>query len=178
MNGPFAATASRGGRRLHHSTPINPRRFSRLAGRDLLGCARARARRRPLLPSCIGWPTRRRLAMDADSRSRARTGSWPIGQSFHAYGRVTGCATRPFSAAGQHLQTRALHRHPVATPGRLLDLINQGFRIWPSRDLRAGRGRPDAGHGFIPTFAASSAACPHAGNAAVLRDHAGDDRRT
>ncbi|HEV7381393.1 MAG TPA: DEAD/DEAH box helicase [Dyadobacter sp.] len=54
-----------------------------------------------------------------------------IGDSFSAYGRHTDVKhTVIFGGVGQKPQTDALHRGVdilIATPGRLLDLINQGF---------------------------------------------------
>lgn len=54
-----------------------------------------------------------------------------IGESFQAYGRHTGLtSTVIFGGVSQHAQTNALKNGVdilVATPGRLLDLINQGF---------------------------------------------------
>lgn len=54
-----------------------------------------------------------------------------IGDSFNAYGRYTGLTnTVIFGGVNQHSQTIALQRGVdivIATPGRLLDLMNQGF---------------------------------------------------
>lgn len=54
-----------------------------------------------------------------------------IGESFTAYGKYTGVRhTVIFGGVGQKPQTDALERGVdvlIATPGRLLDLINQGF---------------------------------------------------
>ncbi|MCK5685450.1 DEAD/DEAH box helicase [bacterium] len=54
-----------------------------------------------------------------------------IGESFDAYGRHTGLtSTVIFGGVNQNPQTKALRRGVdivVATPGRLLDLMNQGF---------------------------------------------------
>ena len=54
-----------------------------------------------------------------------------IGESFKAYGRHTGLSsTVVFGGVNQNQQTNALQRGVdilVATPGRLLDLMNQGF---------------------------------------------------
>lgn len=54
-----------------------------------------------------------------------------IGESFTAYGKYTGVKhTVIFGGVGQKPQTDALQRGVdvlIATPGRLLDLINQGF---------------------------------------------------
>ncbi|MCA6074973.1 DEAD/DEAH box helicase [Fulvivirga sedimenti] len=54
-----------------------------------------------------------------------------IGESFTAYGRHTDVRnTVIFGGVKQGNQTNALQRHPevlIATPGRLLDLMNQGY---------------------------------------------------
>ncbi|MEZ4672115.1 MAG: DEAD/DEAH box helicase [Anaerolineae bacterium] len=54
-----------------------------------------------------------------------------IGDSFRAYGRHTHIkATVIFGGVGQNPQVEALRRHPevlVAAPGRLLDLMGQGY---------------------------------------------------
>jgi ATP-dependent RNA helicase RhlE len=54
-----------------------------------------------------------------------------IGESFHTYGRYTSLrCLAVFGGVGQHPQTKALRNGVdilVATPGRLLDLMDQGF---------------------------------------------------
>jgi ATP-dependent RNA helicase RhlE len=54
-----------------------------------------------------------------------------IGESFEAYGKYTGLShTVIFGGVSQHAQTQQLKRGIdilIATPGRLLDLMNQGF---------------------------------------------------
>ncbi|MEI6815614.1 MAG: DEAD/DEAH box helicase [Bacteroidota bacterium] len=54
-----------------------------------------------------------------------------IGESFHAYGKHTGLKhTVIFGGVSQHAQTQILHQGVdilIATPGRLLDLMNQKF---------------------------------------------------
>ena len=61
-----------------------------------------------------------------------------IGESFTAYGKYTGVRhTVIFGGVGQKPQTDALERGVdvlIATPGRLLDLINQGFISLKSLD--------------------------------------------
>lgn len=109
-----------------------------LAGRDLLGCAqtgtgktaafaipviqnlylsREEERKRKLISTLVLTPTRE-LAIQ-------------IGESFAAYGRHTGLKhTVVFGGVSQHPQTNALKYGIdilIATPGRLLDLMNQGF---------------------------------------------------
>ena len=114
-----------------------------LAGRDLLGCAQTgtgktaafalpilqrmarpdgpQNRRSPIRVLVLG-PTRELVAQIADS--------------FQTYGRNSGLRqTVVFGGVSQHPQTRALQKGVdilIATPGRLLDLMNQGFV-----DLRA-----------------------------------------
>jgi ATP-dependent RNA helicase RhlE len=114
-----------------------------LSGKDLLGCAQtgtgktaafsipilqniylntpsdhqSRRRRKPGLKALIVTPTRE-LAIQ-------------IGESLTDYGRFTGIRnTVIFGGVKQGAQTQALQRGTdilVATPGRLLDLISQGF---------------------------------------------------
>jgi len=108
-----------------------------LQGKDLLGCAQTgtgktaafaipilqllsaahKHDRKKKIRSLIVTPTRE-LAIQ-------------IGESFRAYGRHTGITyTVVFGGVGQAPQTNALQRGVdvlVATPGRLLDLMNQGF---------------------------------------------------
>jgi ATP-dependent RNA helicase RhlE len=120
-------------------TPIQEQAIpSLLEGKDLLGCAqtgtgktaafaipiiqllynqREKDRKRKLISSLILTPTRE-LAIQ-------------IGESFAAYGRYTGLKHAViFGGVSQHAQTNALHHGLdilIATPGRLLDLMNQGF---------------------------------------------------
>jgi len=110
-----------------------------LAGRDLVGTAQTgtgktaafalpilhrlvtvqspQASRRPMIRALVLSPTRE-LACQ-------------IGDSFQAYGRETWLAhTTIFGGVGQGPQTRALRSGVdilIATPGRLLDLMEQGF---------------------------------------------------
>jgi ATP-dependent RNA helicase RhlE len=121
-----------------HPTPIQAQAIPHLiTGRDLLGCAQTgtgktaafaipilqtlhargiQGGRRPIR-TLILTPTRE-LAIQ-------------IGESFAAYGRNLQLKhTVIFGGVGQKPQTDALHRGidvVVATPGRLLDLMNQGF---------------------------------------------------
>lgn len=109
-----------------------------LEGKDLLGCAqtgtgktaafalpiiqllyqrRLEAKTRKLTSTLILTPTRE-LAIQ-------------IGESFAAYAKHTGLKhTVIFGGVSQHAQTNALHHGVdilIATPGRLLDLMQQGF---------------------------------------------------
>jgi len=122
-----------------HPTPIQAQAIpSLLQGKDLLGCAqtgtgktaafaipiiqllynqREQERKRKLTSTLILTPTRE-LAIQ-------------IGDSFEAYGRYTGLKhTVIFGGVSQHSQTNALKYGIdilIATPGRLLDLMQQGF---------------------------------------------------
>ncbi len=122
-----------------HPTPIQQQAIPPLLeGNDLLGCAqtgtgktaafaipiiqrlyneREETRSRKLISTLILTPTRE-LAIQ-------------IGESFAAYGRYTGLKhTVIFGGVSQHAQTNALKYGIdilIATPGRLLDLMNQGF---------------------------------------------------
>lgn len=107
-----------------------------LNGTDLLGCAQTgtgktaafaipiiqllskrQFQAKPTIKSLILTPTRE-LAIQID-------------ESFHAYGKFTNIRqTVIFGGVSQHSQVEALRRGVdvlVATPGRLIDLINQGF---------------------------------------------------
>ena len=116
-------------------TPIQQRAIAPvLEGRDLLGCAQtgtgktaafvlpvlqrlARSARTGKVRSLIVAPTRE-LAIQIDER-------------ITAYGRHLGLRhTVIYGGVGQRAQEEALRRRPdivVATPGRLLDLMEQGF---------------------------------------------------
>lgn len=108
-----------------------------LAGNDLLGCAqtgtgktaafaipiiqllhnaKTQEHKRKFISSLILTPTRE-LAIQ-------------IGESFASYGKFTGLKhTVIFGGVSQHAQTNALHNGIdilIATPGRLLDLMQQG----------------------------------------------------
>jgi ATP-dependent RNA helicase RhlE len=107
-----------------------------LEGRDLLGCAQTGTGK----TAAFALPILHRL--DADRRravphaprvlvlSPTRELAMQIGESFAVYGRFVAarCAVI-FGGVGQNPQVRALARGAhvvVATPGRLLDLMNQG----------------------------------------------------
>ena len=110
-----------------------------IAGRDLLGCAqtgtgKTAAFALPILERLLA------LAASRSSRSRpiqalilspTRELAVQIGDSFRAYGRHTGLRhTVVFGGVNQRPQVRDLQNGVdilVATPGRLLDLMNQGF---------------------------------------------------
>jgi ATP-dependent RNA helicase RhlE len=120
-------------------TPIQTRAIPHvMAGSDLLGCAqtgtgKTAAFALPILHrlmSAEGKPQGRRkprVLVLAPTRELAVQ----IGESFHAYGRHAGMRqVLIFGGVGQGPQVKALRAGVeiiVATPGRLLDLMNQGF---------------------------------------------------
>ncbi|HYO87994.1 MAG TPA: DEAD/DEAH box helicase [Candidatus Limnocylindrales bacterium] len=118
-------------------TPIQERAIPYvLAGRDLIGCAqtgtgKTAAFALPILQHLTEKPASSgRRAIRTLVLSPTRELATQIADGFKAYGRHTGL--RPivvFGGVGQQTQVDALRRGPdilVATPGRLLDLMNQG----------------------------------------------------
>ncbi len=120
-------------------TPIQLQAIPHAAeGRDVLGCAQTGTGK----TAAFALPILHRLMQSEiprDRRSRARVLvlsptrelASQIGQSFQTYGRHTGLRhTVIFGGVGQMPQVKALRNGLdiiVATPGRLLDLMNQGF---------------------------------------------------
>jgi ATP-dependent RNA helicase RhlE len=118
-------------------TPIQVQAIPHLlAGRDLLGCAqtgtgKTAAFALPILQRLAAVPrpqgTPIRVLVLAPTRELATQ----IGESFDAYGRYTGLKQATiFGGVGQNPQVERLRRGVdilVATPGRLLDLMGQGF---------------------------------------------------
>ena len=122
-------------------TPIQQQAIPHvLAGRDLLGCAqtgtgKTAAFALPILQRLVAAPA---AAPHSHARpirvlvlSPTRELAAQIGESFGAYGRHLGLHHAVvFGGVGQDAQTKALRRGVdilVATPGRLLDLMQQGF---------------------------------------------------
>ncbi|HEX6241691.1 MAG TPA: DEAD/DEAH box helicase, partial [Polyangiales bacterium] len=107
-----------------------------LQGRDLLGCAqtgtgKTAAFALPILENLSKRPAQRgRRALKVLVLSPTRELASQIGDSFGAYGRLTGLRhTVIFGGVNQNRQVDALERGVdilVATPGRLLDLMGQG----------------------------------------------------
>lgn len=104
-----------------------------LQGKDLLGCAQTGTGKTaafsiPILQKL--YKTDHRKGIKALILTPTRELAIQIGESFEAYGRYTGLKHAViFGGVGQKPQTDALHNGVqilVATPGRLLDLINQG----------------------------------------------------
>lgn len=117
-------------------TPIQEQAIPHaLEGRDVLGCAqtgtgKTAAFALPILQRLSAAPRRDRsirVLVLAPTRELATQ----IGDSFRAYGRYTPSKqVTIFGGVGQNPQIEAIRRSPeilVATPGRLLDLMNQGF---------------------------------------------------
>jgi len=105
-----------------------------LEGRDLLGVAqtgtgKTAAFALPILQR-LGRPARGRRAIRTLVLAPTRELAAQIGDSFSAYGRYTALNHAViFGGVGQRLQVNALRRGVdilIATPGRLLDLMNQG----------------------------------------------------
>jgi ATP-dependent RNA helicase RhlE len=121
------------------ATPIQTQAIPHiLAGRDLVGCAQTGTGK----TAAFALPTLERLITNG-SRPRekgrkiralilspTRELTSQIAESFRAYGRHTGLKQAVvYGGVGQNPQVRALQNGVdilVATPGRLLDLMNQG----------------------------------------------------
>lgn len=113
-----------------------------LQGKDLLGCAQTGTGKTaafsiPILQKL--YKTDHRKGIKALILTPTRELAIQIGESFEAYGKYTGLKHAViFGGVGQKPQTDALHNGVqilVATPGRLLDLISQGFVNLKSLDF-------------------------------------------
>jgi ATP-dependent RNA helicase RhlE len=121
-------------------TPIQSQAIPQvIAGHDLLGCAqtgtgKTAAFALPLLhrlASAEKQPKGQGRRIRALALSPTRELAGQIGDSFRIYGQYTGLRqTVIYGGVGQNAQTRAIKRGVdilVATPGRLIDLMNQGY---------------------------------------------------
>lgn len=122
-----------------HPTPIQEQSIPiLLRKKDLLGCAQTGTGK----TAAFAIPILQQLFLDKQERkgpqrimalvvTPTRELAIQIGESFTAYGRFTGIRnTVIFGGVKQGSQTQALHKGVdilIATPGRLLDLMNQGF---------------------------------------------------
>jgi len=109
-----------------------------LLGRDLLGCAQTGTGKTAAFALPILQKLHNERTSPAQTRkirtlilTPTRELAIQIGDSFTAYGRHTTIKNLViFGGVSQHSQTQALQRGAeviIATPGRLLDLMNQGF---------------------------------------------------
>lgn len=113
-----------------------------LQGKDLLGCAQTGTGKTaafsiPILQKL--YKTDHRQGIKALIITPTRELAIQIDESFEAYGKYTGLKHAViFGGVGQKPQTDALHNGVqilVATPGRLIDLITQGFVNLKSLDF-------------------------------------------
>ena len=107
-----------------------------LSGRDLMGCAqtgtgKTAAFALPMLDRLTANAPRRKGAIRALILTPTRELALQIGESFDAYGKYLKlCSTVIFGGVGQAPQVEALKKGVdilIACPGRLNDLIGQGF---------------------------------------------------
>ncbi len=120
-----------------HPTPIQTKAVPLLlAGKDLLGCAQTGTGK----TAAFAIPIIQKIHLDRQKGPRkiralvvtpTRELALQIGESFSQYGKFTSVRnTVVFGGVKQGSQTKALQRGIdvlIATPGRLLDLIGQGF---------------------------------------------------
>lgn len=107
-----------------------------LQGRDVLGCAQTGTGKTaafaiPTIQLLHTSPNRNARHIKALILTPTRELAIQIGESFTAYGRHTRISNLViFGGVSQHGQVQALRRGTdvlIATPGRLLDLMDQGF---------------------------------------------------
>jgi len=122
-----------------HPTPIQAAAIPpALAGRDILGAAqtgtgKTAAFALPILQDMVtnAWHGGKRAPIRVLVLTPTRELAAQVGESFTDYGAQTRVKTTViFGGVGQRPQEDALRRGPeilVATPGRLLDLMNQGI---------------------------------------------------
>lgn len=119
-------------------TPIQQKAIPvALQGNDVLGCAQTGTGKTaafaiPILQLLHGTKAGKpKHHISALILTPTRELALQIGESFDSYGKYTGLTNQViFGGVGQHQQTQGLKRGTdilVATPGRLLDLIDQGF---------------------------------------------------
>lgn len=121
----------------HKTTPIQEQAIPQLLKRkDLLGCAqtgtgKTAAFALPILKNLTADGPTPRTAIKALILAPTRELAIQIGDSFQAYAKYLPLKTQViFGGVSQHPQTTALRNGVdilVATPGRLLDLIGQGY---------------------------------------------------
>ncbi|MBF5044844.1 DEAD/DEAH box helicase [Aggregicoccus sp. 17bor-14] len=116
-----------------------------LSGRDVLGCAQTGTGK----TAAFGLPILQRLMASKPAGNArpirclvltpTRELANQIGESFATYGKFSGLThTVIFGGVGQNAQEQALRRGIdilVATPGRLLDLMNQGHVSYNSLEI-------------------------------------------
>lgn len=117
------------------STPIQAKSIPAiLQRRDILGCAQTGTGK----TAAFAIPTLQILSKERGPKkikclivTPTRELAIQIGESFAAYGKYLNLKhTVIFGGVGQHSQTKILQKGVdilIATPGRLLDLMNQGF---------------------------------------------------
>lgn len=107
-----------------------------LNGKDLLGCAqtgtgKTAAFSLPIIQILAAQPIEKRKRIKSLILTPTRELAIQIGESFNAYGRHTALnSTVIFGGVGQAPQVAVLQKGVdilIATPGRLLDLIQQGY---------------------------------------------------
>ena len=154
-----------------------------LEGRDVLGCAQTGTGK----TAAFALPTLQRLtAAPAAARKvpppphphlgigpHAGTGHAQIGESFRSYGRFTGLRGRRLWRRGPEPAGRALQAGVeilVATPGRLLDLMQQGFVDLSAVEvLILDEADRMLDMGFLPDLKRIVARCPPGGRRSSFR---------